>query len=158
MADFPYLTKTEKIVMRIFWHADKPLTQLDVMEIARQRGEMKWNPHYIFLVLDSLEKKGVLIESGHTRVGKAYARLFEPVISHVEYVVLYVFEVLHDNEIEEFLAAFTAKKEEKEEAVAQGKNPSAAASLRLNASRSEKTLAIDPLISKKQITQTDPSE
>ena len=44
------------------------------------------------------------------------------------------------------------------EAVAQGKNPSAAASLRLNASRSEKTLAIDPLISKKQITQTDPSE
>lgn len=114
MADFPYLTKTEKIVMRIFWHADKPLTQLDVMEIARQRGEMKWNPHYIFLVLDSLEKKGVLIESGHTRVGKAYARLFEPVISHVEYVVLYVFEVLHDNEIEEFLAAFTAKKEEKE--------------------------------------------
>ena len=41
MADFPYLTKTEKIVMRIFWHADKPLTQLDVMEIARQRGEMK---------------------------------------------------------------------------------------------------------------------
>lgn len=46
----------------------------------------------------------------------------------------------------------------KKEAVAQGKNPSAAASLRLNASRSEKTLAIDPLISKKQITQTDPSE
>ena len=110
MADFPYLTKTEKIVMRIFWHADKPLTQLDVMEIARQRGEMKWNPHYIFLVLDSLEKKGVLIESGHTRVGKAYARLFEPVISHV-------FEVLHDNEIEEFLAAFTAKKEEKEKSL-----------------------------------------
>jgi len=44
------------------------------------------------------------------------------------------------------------------EAVAQGKNPSAAASLRLNASRSAKTLAIDPLLSKKQITQTDPSE
>ena len=43
-------------------------------------------------------------------------------------------------------------------AVAQGKNPSAAASLRLNASRSAKTLAIDPLISKKQITQTGPSE
>jgi hypothetical protein len=46
----------------------------------------------------------------------------------------------------------------KKEAVAQGKNPSAAASLRLNASRSAKTLAIDPLISKKQITQTGPSE
>jgi len=45
-----------------------------------------------------------------------------------------------------------------DEAVAQGKNPSAAASLRLNASRSAKTLAIDPLISKKQITQTGPSE
>lgn len=44
------------------------------------------------------------------------------------------------------------------EAVAQGKNPSAAASLRVNASRSTKTLAIDPLISKKQITQTGPSE
>lgn len=46
----------------------------------------------------------------------------------------------------------------RQEAVAQGKNPSAAASLRLNASRSTKTLAIDPLISKKQITQTGPSE
>ena len=46
----------------------------------------------------------------------------------------------------------------KKGAVAQGKNPSAAASLRLNASRSAKTLAIAPLISKKQITQTGPSE
>jgi hypothetical protein len=46
----------------------------------------------------------------------------------------------------------------RKEAVAQGKNPSAAASLRLNASRSTKTLAIDPLLSKKQITQTGPSE
>lgn len=43
-------------------------------------------------------------------------------------------------------------------AVAQGKIPSAAAPLRLNASKSTKTLAIDPLIFKKQITQTGPSE
>jgi hypothetical protein len=50
------------------------------------------------------------------------------------------------------------KQHKKQAAVAQGKNPSAAASLRLNASRSTKTLAIDPLISKKQITQTGPSE
>ena len=48
--------------------------------------------------------------------------------------------------------------QQRQEAVAQGKNPSAAASLRLNASRSTKTLAIDPLLSKKQITQTGPSE
>jgi len=52
-----------------------------------------------------------------------------------------------------------------EGAVAQGKksmhkekSPSAAAPLRLNASKSTKTLAIDPLISQKQITQTGPSE
>jgi len=53
---------------------------------------------------------------------------------------------------------YSSAKAQKKEAVAQGKNPSAAASLRLNASRSTKTLAIDPLISKKQITQTGPSE
>ena len=56
------------------------------------------------------------------------------------------------------LCRFCAIHQRKKEAVAQGKNPSAAASLRLNASRSTKTLAIDPLISKKQITQTGPSE
>ena len=38
------------------------------------------------------------------------------------------------------------------------KSPSAAAPLRLNASKSTKTLAIDPLIPQKQITQTGPSE
>ena len=54
--------------------------------------------------------------------------------------------------------ALKIEKPNEEEAVAQGKNPSAAASLRLNASRSTKTLAIDPLISKKQITQSGPSE
>ena len=43
-------------------------------------------------------------------------------------------------------------------AVAQGKNPSAAAPLQLKASKSAKTLAIGPLIFKKQITQTGPSE
>ena len=51
-----------------------------------------------------------------------------------------------------------AYKKIKAEAVAQGQNPSAAASLRLNASRRTKTLAIDPLIPQKQITQTGPSE
>ena len=38
------------------------------------------------------------------------------------------------------------------------KSPSAAAPLRLNGSKSTKTLAIGPLIFQKEITQTGPSE
>ena len=53
----------------------------------------------------------------HAENRKAYARLFKPTISHVEYIVLYVFEVLRDDEIEEFLAAFTARKEKKEKSL-----------------------------------------
>ena len=43
-------------------------------------------------------------------------------------------------------------------AVAQGKNPSAAAPLRLHVSKSTKTLALDPVIFQKEITQTGHSE
>ena len=53
----------------------------------------------------------------HAENRKAYARLLKPTLSHVEYIVLYVFEVLRDDEIEEFLAAFTARKEKKEKSL-----------------------------------------
>ena len=75
-----HLTKSEQQIMEIFWQADHPMAQTEVIHTCEDR---KWKERSIFSMLNSLMAKGVLREVGFVRSGKTYARTFEPAISHV---------------------------------------------------------------------------
>ena len=80
-----HLTKSEQQIMGIFWKADHPMAQTEVVSTCVDR---KWKERSIFSMLNSLMEKGVLKESGFVRSGKTYARTFEPAMSHAEYLAV----------------------------------------------------------------------
>ena len=69
-----HLTKSEQQIMEIFWQADHPMAQTEVIHTCEDR---KWKERSIFSMLNSLMAKGVLREVGFVRSGKTYARTFE---------------------------------------------------------------------------------
>ena len=86
-----HLTKSEQQIMEIFWQADHPMAQTEVIHTCEDR---KWKERSIFSMLNSLMAKGVLREVGFVRSGKTYARTFEPAMSHAEYLAAVIAEQL----------------------------------------------------------------
>lgn len=103
-----HLTKSEQQIMEIFWQADHPMAQTEVVSTCVDR---KWKERSIFSMLNSLMEKGVLKEVGFVRSGKTYARTFEPAMSHAEYLAEVVSQQLPSNQFPELLAAMLKKVE-----------------------------------------------
>ena len=101
-----HLTKSEQQIMEIFWQADHPMAQTEVVSTCVDR---KWKERSIFSMLNSLMDKGVLQEVGFVRSGKTYARTFEPAVSHAEYLADVVAEQLPADQVPEWLS-FLLKK------------------------------------------------
>ena len=103
-----HLTKSEQQIMEIFWQADHPMAQTEVIHTCEDR---KWKERSIFSMLNSLMAKGVLREVGFVRSGKTYARTFEPAISHAEYLALVGAEQLPAKQFPELLASLLQRVE-----------------------------------------------
>lgn len=103
-----HLTKSEQQIMEIFWQADHPMAQTEVVSTCVDR---KWKERSIFSMLNSLMEKGVLKEVGFVRSGKTYARTFEPAVSHAEYLAQVVVEQLPAESLPELLAALLKRVE-----------------------------------------------
>lgn len=76
------LTKSEEDLMHIFWRSEKPLTSVEILEIAKGHS---WNGNYLHVMLRSLQKKGLIKVCGTLQYGKQYARQFEPAVTKMEY-------------------------------------------------------------------------
>lgn len=103
-----HLTKSEQQIMEIFWQADHPMAQTEVVSTCVDR---KWKERSIFSMLNSLMEKGVLKEVGFVRSGKTYARTFEPGVSHAEYLAQVVVEQLPAECLPELLSALLKRVE-----------------------------------------------
>ena len=103
-----HLTKSEQQIMEIFWNADHPMAQTEVVSTCVDR---RWKERSIFSMLNSLMEKGVLHEVGFVRSGKTYARTFEPAMSHAEYLAAVVAEQLPADQLPELLASLLKRVE-----------------------------------------------
>ncbi|WP_346669521.1 BlaI/MecI/CopY family transcriptional regulator [uncultured Subdoligranulum sp.] len=103
-----HLTKSEQQIMEIFWQADHPMAQTEVVSTCVDR---KWKERSIFSMLNSLMEKGVLKEVGFVRSGKTYARTFEPAMSHAEYLAEVIVEQLPADQFPGLLAALLKRVE-----------------------------------------------
>jgi len=101
-----HLTKSEQQIIEIFWQADHPMAQTEVVSTCVDR---KWKERSIFSMLNSLMEKGVLREVGFVRSGKTYARTFEPAMSHAEYLATVVADQLPAEQVPELLSSLLKK-------------------------------------------------
>lgn len=77
------MTTNESELMEIFWRENRPMTSL---ELAEYSDEADWKSSYIFIMLKSMQKKGMIETCGSILRGNKYVRLFRPVLTREEYV------------------------------------------------------------------------
>lgn len=78
------LTKSEREIMNLLWHVDKPLTASEIIELSTNKT---WKDSYIHLLLNSLLDKKLIRAEGFTKTTKNYARTFIASMSEDEYMV-----------------------------------------------------------------------
>lgn len=78
------LTKSEREIMNLLWHVDKPLTASEIIE---QSTDKTWKDSYIHLLINSLLDKEMIRAEGFAKTTKNYARTFIAAVSEEEYAV-----------------------------------------------------------------------
>ena len=78
------LTRSEREIMELLWHVDKPLTASEIIELSSDRT---WKDSYIHLLINSLLEKGMIRAEGFAKTTKNYARTFIAAVSQEEYAV-----------------------------------------------------------------------
>lgn len=76
------LSKSEKQIMDTFWNSAQPMS---ANELLARCADRCWKERSVFPLVKKLIEKGVLVEVGFVRHGKAYARTFKPSITRAEY-------------------------------------------------------------------------
>lgn len=77
------LTTKEEELMNLLWVQDRPLTSIEILEIAEDHS---WSDNYLPIMLKSLLKKGAIKVCGYIQCGTQYARQFHYAITKEEYV------------------------------------------------------------------------
>lgn len=77
------LTTKEEELMNLLWIQDKPMTSVEILEIADTHS---WSDNYLPIMLKSLLKKGAIEVCGYVQCGTQYARQFRYAITKEEYV------------------------------------------------------------------------
>lgn len=76
------LTASEEQVMECLWREKRPMTSV---ELAEQSDEAGWKSSYVYILIRSLLKKGMIETCGAVQYGTQYARQFRPLMTKEEY-------------------------------------------------------------------------
>ena len=117
MAD-THLTKSEEVLMNIFWASEHPLTSVEILEMTKDQS---WNGNYIHVMLRSLEKKGLIKVCGVRQYANQYARQFEPAATKAEYAADFLISKGLTDSISQVTVALANKSEntDKDELISQ---------------------------------------
>ncbi|MEG1758710.1 MAG: BlaI/MecI/CopY family transcriptional regulator [Oscillospiraceae bacterium] len=77
-----YLTKNEIEIMDVLWSAGRPLTRA---EIISRSEDKTWKDSSVHILLNSLFRKGAIMEAGFVKCGKTYGRMYAPKYTCEEY-------------------------------------------------------------------------
>lgn len=96
------LTKSEKQIMDLLWHVDKPLSCVEIIEMS---GDKTWKDSYVHSLIKSLMKKNMVEITALELISRSYARKFAPKVTKEQYCLR---EYLAENPENSILKLFTA--------------------------------------------------
>lgn len=81
------LSEKEYEIMTLLWKENRPLSKAEIVQLSISK---KWKESSIYILLNSLMKKGAIKEAGFMKSNTNYGRTFEPTLSENEYVVMQI--------------------------------------------------------------------
>ena len=78
------ITKNELEILRVLWEVGIPLHRGGILENSKEKT---WKDSSIHILLNKMMEKGLLKESGFSRSGKVWARLYAPAFTVEEYYI-----------------------------------------------------------------------
>lgn len=81
------LSDNEFEVMKVIWQAGRSLSKAEIMELSTNR---KWKDKSVYVLINSLLKKGAIKEDGFIKSQTNYGRTFAPIISENEYMMMQI--------------------------------------------------------------------
>lgn len=76
------LTPSEERIMELLWSENRPLTSV---ELTEHSGEENWKSSYVYILIRSLLKKGLIEVCGTVQYASQYARQFRPLLTKEQY-------------------------------------------------------------------------
>ena len=76
------LTPSEERMMELLWSENRPLTSV---ELAEHSEEENWKSSYVYILIRSLLKKGLIEVCGTVQYASQYARQFRPLLTNEQY-------------------------------------------------------------------------
>ncbi len=90
------LSKKEEEVMRLLWHENRELSSSDIIQLSPNKT---WKSSSIFILLNSLLKKGAIEMAGFIKSQTNYGRTFKYVTTENEYMVMQIKKVFEKSNI-----------------------------------------------------------
>ena len=96
------LTPREEELMDMMWQANRPMSRAELRNMPVERS---WKDNYLPVMLQALEKRGLIQVAGFVREGKTYARQFVPTWSKAELFAKSAAEHLEKDQLPQMLEA-----------------------------------------------------
>ena len=96
------LTPREEELMDMMWQANRPMSRAELRNMPVERT---WKDNYLPVMLQALEKRGLIQVAGFVREGKTYARQFVPTWSKAELFAKSAAEHLEKDQLPQMLEA-----------------------------------------------------
>ncbi len=81
------LSKNEMEIMSLFWQEGRPLSKSEIIELSADRS---WKASSVYVLLNSLLKKGAIREAGFVKSQTNIGRTFEAMLNENEYVIMQI--------------------------------------------------------------------
>lgn len=79
------LTPSEERIMELLWSENRPLT---TVELTEHSAEENWKSSYVYILIRSLLKKGMIEVCGTVQYASQYARQFRPLLTKEQYAAM----------------------------------------------------------------------
>lgn len=90
------LSKKEEEVMKLLWQENRELSSSDIISLSINKT---WKSSSIFILLNSLLKKGAIEMAGFIKSQTNYGRTFKYIITENEYIVMQIRKAFDDSNI-----------------------------------------------------------
>lgn len=77
-----YLTKNELEIMDTLWRENRPLSRGEILSLSEDKN---WMDSSVHILLNSMLKKGAIVEAGFVKCGKTCGRVYQAAVTVEEY-------------------------------------------------------------------------